>query len=298
MRAFVTGADGFVGRHLTAHLRSVGDEVVALKAGVDVADTSALTEAMATAEPDVVYHLAGWAHVGDSWNDPVEVVRVNVGGTAAVMEAAQRSGSPRVLVVGSADAYGAFEPEELPLTEDVPLRPVSPYGASKAAAEVVAVQAWRGRGVPVVLTRSFNHSGPGQSPGFVVPALARRMLEALGSGGAQVRVGNLEARRDLLDVADVVRAYRLLALGGEPGGAYNVCSGEAVAMADVAARLAEIVGGEVELVIDPTLVRPVDVPVVVGSPGRLSTATGWEREVTLDSMLRRVVEDQRVALAV
>jgi len=298
VRAFVTGADGFVGRHLTAHLRSVGDEVVALKAGVDVADTSALTEAMATAEPDVVYHLAGWAHVGDSWNDPVEVVRVNVGGTAAVMEAAQRSGSPRVLVVGSADAYGAFEPEELPLTEDVPLRPVSPYGASKAAAEVVAVQAWRGRGVPVVLTRSFNHSGPGQSPGFVVPALARRMLEALGSGGAQVRVGNLEARRDLLDVADVVRAYRLLALGGEPGGAYNVCSGEAVAMADVAARLAEIVGGEVELVIDPTLVRPVDVPVVVGSPGRLSTATGWEREVTLDSMLRRVVEDQRVALAV
>ncbi len=295
MRAFVTGAGGFVGQHLTAHLEAEGDQVAALPEGVDITEEAAVTAAVADAAPDVLYHLAGWAHVGDSWKHPTEVVRVNVGGTAAVLEACRAAGVDRVLVVGSADAYGTFSPADLPLREDLPLRPVTPYGASKAAAEVLALQAHRASGAGVVLTRSFNHTGPGQHPSFVVPALARRIVEAEASGGGEVRVGNLSAQRDLLDVEDVVRAYRRLGVAGEAGQVYNVCSGVAVAIEEVAQRLGELSGAEVRWVVDPELVRPVDVPVVVGDSSRLR-ALGWQPQVSLVETLRRVFDDQRRAL--
>lgn len=292
MRAFVTGAGGFAGQHLLAHLEAEGDQVTRLAEGIDVADEPAITAAVAEVAPDVVYHLAGWAHVGDSWKHPTEVVRVNVAGTAAVLEACRVAEVPRILVVGSADAYGAFSPDDLPLKEDLGLRPVTPYGASKAAAEVVALQAHRSRGAGVVLTRSFNHTGPGQHPSFVVPALARRIVEAEAAGGGEVRVGNLSAQRDLLDVEDVVRAYRRLAAAGEAGTAYNVCSGLPVAIEEVARVLAELSGTELRLVVDPQLVRSVDVPVVVGSSARLR-ALGWQPQVPLIETLRRVLDDQR-----
>jgi len=292
MRAFVTGAAGFVGRHLTAHLEAVGDEVAVLAEGTDIADEAAVAAAVAEAAPEVLYHLAGWAHVGDSWKHPTEVVRVNVLGTAAVLEACRLARVGRILVVGSADAYGTFDPADLPLREDHPLRPVTPYGASKAAAEVLALQAHRASGAGVVLTRSFNHTGPGQHPSFVVPALARRIVEAAATGCGAVRVGNLSAERDLLDVEDVVRAYRVLATTAEPGRAYNVCSGVPVVIEAVARRLAELSGTEVDLVVDPELVRPVDVPLVVGDNTRLR-ALGWQPEVALTETLRRVLADQR-----
>ncbi|CAA9213409.1 MAG: UDP-glucose 4-epimerase [uncultured Acidimicrobiales bacterium] len=292
MRAFVTGASGFVGRHLTAHLETEGDEVAKLADGIDVADEPAVTAAVAEAEPDVVYHLAGWAHVGDSWNHPTEVVRVNVGGTAVVLEACRTAGVARILVVGSADAYGAFSPLDLPLREDLPLRPVTPYGASKAAAEVLALQAHRSTGAGVVLTRSFNHTGPGQDPSFVVPALAGRIVAAAASGSGRVQVGNLSAQRDLLDVEDVVRAYRRLALVGEAGTAYNVCSGVPVVIGEVAELLAELSGTQLQLVVDPDLVRTVDLPVLVGDSSRLR-GLGWQPQVPLIETLRRVLDDQR-----
>ncbi len=292
MRAFVTGAAGFVGRHLTAHLEAAGDEVAVLAEGTDIAEEAAVAAAVAEAAPEVVYHLAGWAHVGDSWKHPTEVVRVNVLGTAAVLEACRVARVGRILVVGSADAYGTFDPTDLPLREDQPLRPVTPYGASKAAAEVLALQAHRASGAGVVLTRSFNHTGPGQHPSFVVPALARRIVEAAATGGGAVRVGNLSAERDLLDVEDVVRAYRVLATSAQPGRAYNVCSGVPVVIEAVARRLAELSGTELDLVVDPELVRPVDVPLVVGDNTRLR-ALGWRPEVTLAETLRRVLTDQR-----
>jgi GDP-4-dehydro-6-deoxy-D-mannose reductase len=295
MLALVTGAGGFVGRHLTAHLEAEGDKVVPLREGIDVADEPSVVEAVAEAAPQVVYHLAGWAHVGESWKHPTEVARVNVAGTASVLEACRQARVERILVVGSADAYGAFEPGDLPLAEELPLRPVTPYGASKAAAEVLALQAHRAAGAGVVLTRSFNHTGPGQHPSFVVPALARRIVEAEAAGGGDVRVGNLSAARDLLDVEDVARAYRVLALGGEAGTAYNVCSGVAVTIEEVAQRLAELSGTELRLVVDPELVRPVDVPVVVGSNARLR-ALGWLPQVALIETLRRVLDDQRRAV--
>ena len=296
MRAFVTGAGGFVGRHLVACLEAEGDEVAALPEGVDIADAAAVAAAIAAAAPQVVYHLAGWAHVGESWKHGLEVVRVNVLGTAAVLQACGEARVGRLLVVGSADAYGDFSSEDLPLGEDVPLRPVTPYGASKAAAEVLALQAARAGGTDIVLTRSFNHTGAGQDASFVVPALARRIVQAEESGGGELRVGNLAAQRDLLDVEDVVRAYRVLALSGEPGQAYNVCSGVPVAIEEVARGLAELSGADLRLVVDPELVRAVDVPVVVGDGTRLRSL-GWQPRVALGDTLRRVLDDQRRALA-
>ena len=172
--------------------------------------------------------------------------------------------SPRVLVVSSAEVYGVVAPEQLPLGEDTPTAPASPYAASKLAAEVVALQAWRGYGQPVIVVRPFNHIGPGQSPNFFVPALAKRIVEARRSGAASLRVGTLTTRRDFTDVRDVVAAYRLLIEKGAPGEVYNVCSGRDVAMSEVAAQLLELAGTDLALETDPALVRPVDVPVLRG----------------------------------
>ena len=290
VRALITGGRGFVGRWLAAHLRAQGDDVTIVDAEIDVTDADAIASAVASAAPDVLYHLAARTHVGESWREPLEVLRVNALGTAAVLQAARAVGAgTTVLVVSSAEVYGSVAPEDLPLGEEVPLRPVTPYAASKAAAEQVALQAWRGYGQRVVVARPFNHVGPGQAETFAVPALARRVLAARDAGTTELRVGTVTTRRDFTDVRDVVRAYRLLGERGAPGGVYNVCSGRAVAILEVAQRLMAICGVDLELVADPELVRPVDVPVLVGDPERLRSATGWVPEVSLDGTLRAVV---------
>lgn len=296
MRAFVTGASGFVGTWLHAHLAECGDEVVAAHHDVDVTEPGAIADAIAGARPDAVYHLAGLAHVGRSWEQPAEYFRVNALGTVHVLEAARRCRpEPRVLVVSSAEVYGTVRPEQLPVAEDEPLRPVSPYAASKAAAEQVALQAHLGHGSPVVRARPFNHAGPGQAPSFVVPAFARRIVAARREGSGELRVGNLSAHRDLTDVRDVVRAYRLLVEHGEPGEAYNVCSGRAVSVEAVVRRMLALAGADLELREDPELLRPVDVPVLRGDPSRLRRATGWEPRVALDDTLRDVLDEARAA---
>jgi len=293
VRAFITGAGGFVGQWLAAHLGASGDGLVARDAETDVTDENAVARAIEEAEPDVVYHLAARSHVGESWQSPVEVLRVNVLGTAAVLAATRRAAAPEttVVVVSSAEVYGALSPDELPVAETAPLRPATPYAASKAAAEVVALQAWRGYGQHVVVARPFNHVGPGQSEKFAVPGLARRILDARRAGSREVPVGTVTTRRDFTDVRDVVRAYRLLAQAGEPGGVYNVCSGRDVAIAEIAERLMTLSGGRLRLVTDPDLVRPVDVQVVRGDPSRLQSATGWAPEIPLDETLRSVLEE-------
>jgi GDP-4-dehydro-6-deoxy-D-mannose reductase len=274
-------------------LQTAGDEVTAPHADeMDVTDAAAVAKAVAAARPDAVYHLAGFAHVGQSWDRPDEVFRVNAEGTLHVLEAARSLATvPRVLVVSSAEVYGRVGPGDVPLSEDAPVRPVSPYAASKAAAELLAVQAFLGRGVPAVVARPFNHTGPGQSPAFVVPAFARRIAEA--SAGGVLRVGNLTPRRDITDVRDVVRAYRLLVERGEPGGVYNVCSGTDVAIAELVQRLLAMSGKDLRVEEDPDLMRPVDVPVLRGDPARIQAATGWRPEIPLDQTLADVLAKTR-----
>jgi GDP-4-dehydro-6-deoxy-D-mannose reductase len=290
VRALVTGGRGFVGRWLSEHLAGEGDEVTIVDAETDVTDEKALEHAVGASRPDAVYHLAARTHVGDSWRAPLEVLRVNVLGTAGVLAAARRAApEATVLVVSSSEVYGSLLPGELPVAESAPLRPVTPYAASKAAAEQVALQAWRGYEQRVVVVRPFNHVGPGQSASFAVPALARRLLDARRRGSRELVVGTVTTRRDFTDVRDVVRAYRLLVEHGSPGSVYNVCSGRDVSIAEVAQRLMELAGVELSLVTDPELVRPVDSPVVRGDPSLLMRTTGWTPRISLDATLRDVL---------
>lgn len=294
MRALVTGGQGFVGRWLCAHLAAAGDDVTVTGSDVDVTDGPALRKAFSDAAPEAVYHLAALSHVGQSWDAPAATFRVNALGTLEVLEAARACVSdPTVLVVSSAEVYGWVTPEQLPLDEDAPLRPVTPYAASKVAAEFCALQAHLGHGVAAVRARSFNHVGPGQAPSFVVAGLASRLVEAERSGSRVIRVGNLDARRDITDVRDVVRAYRLLVERGQAGEAYNVCSGRDVGVGEVLARLMDLAGGHFTVETDAEMVRPVDVPVLRGDPSRLGAATGWSPEVSLDETLAAVLDDWR-----
>lgn len=291
MRAFITGGGGFVGKWLAEHLRAQGDDVVTVDLEVDVADAAAITLALEAAAPDAVYHLAAMTHVGQSWESPAAVLSVNVLGTACVLAGArQLAHSPVVLVVSSAEIYGAVAEGELPLDESAPVAPLTPYAASKAAAEQVALQAWRGYGQPVIVVRPFNHIGPGQSPTFAVPALASRIAQAEHDGTKTLSVGTLSTRRDFTDVRDVVRAYRRLVEVGAPGTIYNVCSGVDIAMSEIAGRLLALAGADLQLVTDPELVRPVDVPALRGEPARVREATGWRPEIALEATLHDVLE--------
>ncbi len=295
MRSLITGGLGFVGTWLAEHLRAEGDLVVQIDREVEITDPDAVLVALTDASPDAVYHLAALTHVGESWDDPLQVLAVNVLGTGAVLAAARRCGTdPRVLVTSSAEVYGAVtDPSRLPLTEQSPTAPLTPYAASKLAAEALVTQAHLGHGQRVVTVRPFNHIGPGQSPAFAVAALAGRIVDAARTGAASIPVGNLSARRDFTDVRDVVRAYRLLVETGEPGGVYNVCSGRDVSIQEIADRLCDLAGSTVELEADPSLVRPVEVHVLRGDPTRLQQATGWKPELDLDQTLADVLEHAR-----
>jgi GDP-4-dehydro-6-deoxy-D-mannose reductase len=290
MRALITGGKGFVGQWLAAHLKDCGDEVVVVDVETDVADGVALRKVVTDAAPEAIYHLAALTHVGESWDNPSQVLRVNVIGTAELLAAARSlARPPTVLVVSSAEVYGVVAPEQLPLDEATPTAPATPYAASKLAAEAVALQAWRGYGQPVIVVRPFNHIGPGQSPNFAVPALAKRIVEARRSGATSLRVGTLTTRRDFTDVRDVVVAYRLLIEHGVPGSTYNVCSGKDVAISEVADDLLSLARADLVLVTDPDLVRPVDVPVLQGDAGLLRAATGWVPSIPLATTLADVL---------
>ena len=291
MRSLITGGRGFVGTWLADHLRNSGDDVVQIDQEVEITDPGALLAAVSEAAPDAIYHLAAITHVGQSWDEPLRVLEVNA--------AARECGSnPRILVTSSAEVYGAItDPSQLPLTEDSPTLPLSPYAASKLAAEAVCTQAWLGHGQHVVVVRPFNHIGPGQSPNFAVSALSKRIVDAERSGAGEIRVGNLSARRDFTDVRDVVRSYRMLVESGAPGAVYNMCSGRDVSIQEIADRLLAAAGSTVRLVPDPALMRPVEVPVLRGDPTRLTSATGWVPELSLDQTLTDVLEYWRAAPA-
>jgi len=301
MRALVTGSNGFVGRHLVAHLETHGDDVIALDEAdghrVDVTSASAVRRHFRATRPEVVYHLAALSHIGSSWNAPNRVLRVNVEGTANVLRASREFDVQRVVVIGSADEYGRVAEVDLPLDEDAPLQPITPYGASKVAAEFVALQAFLGTGLPVVRVRAFNHTGPGQDGRFVVASIARNVATAERDGDGEIRLGNLEAVRDFSDVRDVVAAYRLLAERAEPGAVYNVCSGRGLAVGEIAAAMLALAGRELKIVIDPALVRPVDVPRLVGNNSRLRAATGWQPRWTFEATAAAVLDDWRARIA-
>jgi GDP-4-dehydro-6-deoxy-D-mannose reductase len=261
--------------------------------GPDLLDPAGLDELLAEISPDVVYHLAGWSDIGASWSHPRTAFEVNATGTLNLLQACIGNGRPRVLAVSSADVYGTVTASELPLTEASPFRPVTPYAASKIAADQLALQAWLGFGLEVIRVRAFNHLGPGQSTNFVAPAIAERIARNEREQRAEVAVGNLTPRRDITDVRDVVRAYRLLIELGTAGEAYNVCTGQDHSIAEIAEMLISMATEPMHLVADPDLQRPVEIPVLRGDPGKLRAATGWSPEIELRTTVADVLADRR-----
>lgn len=296
MRVLITGAGGFVGHHLAMHLQAEGDEVMTTDRstdGLDITDAPAMLEAFRSRQPEVVYHLAGASDVGGSWSTPQATFRSNAEGTLNVLWAAREAGVERVLTVGSADVYGKVSAADLPISEQLAMRPVSPYAASKASADHVALQANLGFGQHVIRARPFNHLGPGQRNRFVAAALAERVATNELTGESKVTVGNLSPRRDFTDVRDVVRAYRLLVEHGTAGEVYNVCSGRAIAVQALADEFISLATIPMELVADPDLQRPVDIPVLLGDNSRIRSDTGWKPQIPLETTLRDLLDDQR-----
>jgi len=297
MRIFVTGANGFVGRWLEPELRGNGHEVVATPGPdiLDIADRTALRRWLDDpgGPPDAVVHLAGMAFAPDAGADPSEAFRVNVGGTVALFEALRELGlRPPVLVSCSADGYGAPRHEDLPLAEDAPLAPNNSYALSKVAQEGAAAGASARYGFPVVVTRSFNHTGPGQRPVFVVPAMAERVMAVKRGQATAIRAGNIDVRRDLTDVRDVVVAYRLLVEAAARGAlpdrctVVNVASGEAATVREVIERLCALAGVTAAIEIDPSLVRKGDPPEIRGDAALLRRLVGWRPQIPLGQTLK------------
>lgn len=317
MRTLITGASGFVGRHAVPRFLAAGDAVLGLGLDpengaspppgaswerLDILDAPALAARVADFQPERVLHLAGQSAQGHALADPAPSLRVNVLGTAHLLEALRR-GAPtaRLLVASSGEVYG--NPGPAPVAEEAPVAPVNPYGASKAAMEVLVGQAARAWGARAVIARSFPHVGPGQRPDFALPAFARQVarIEA-GLQAPRLTVGNLEARRDFLDVEDVVAAYLLLLELDFPAGAvFNVCSGQARSIREGLEGLIALArvpgGGRIAVETDPALLRPVDQPVLHGRPDKLKAATGWSPRRDFPTLLERVLEDWRCRTA-
>lgn len=306
MKALITGIAGFAGSHLAEYLLTHTDLEVhgTVVPGHSTANIAHLREHLTLHEtdvreydqvlstlrqvrPDYVFHLAAQAAPALSLLKPAETITTNILGQLHVLAALVHLGlTPRVLVIGSADEYGLVRPEELPITEDNPLRPVNPYSVSKIAQDYLGYQYFLSHGLPIVRLRPFNHIGPRQAPGFVVADFAQQIAAAeAGKGPSILRVGNLDAKRDFTDVRDIVRAYYLAITKGEPGQVYNVGSGIAHTIRDILQRLLSMSFLSFTIEQDPIRFRPSDVPVLVCDYTKFRTCTGWQPEIPLERTL-------------
>jgi len=298
--AVVTGATGFAGSHLLDLLTAGGTEVHALaRAGgqppqprdgvrwttLNLLDAGAVERALRETRPSVIYHCAGQAHVEDAWKMPAEALRVNALGTHRLLEAWRRTGLDcRIVIAGSAQIY---RPRADAISEDGEIAPANPYGLSKLAQEMTAAAS----GGPVLLARPFNHAGPRQSPAYATSAFAQQIavIEA-GRAAPVLRVGNLEAQRDITDVRDTVRAYQALAARGVPLRPYNVCSGRAHSMRELLDQLVSLARVRVRIEVDPARLRPSDIPLFVGSHARLTEDTGWTPQIPIERTLADLLD--------
>jgi GDP-4-dehydro-6-deoxy-D-mannose reductase len=316
MRALVTGIVGFAGSHLAAELLDSGYELFGTRlpgesrnrlresggsvslSAVDLTDSAATIRLIRRVKPDIVFHLAAIAAVRYSFANPRQTFEVNVNGTVNLLEALRKIGSARSIVtVTSSDIYGIVKPSDLPIKETVPLQPVTPYGVSKAAVDMLAYQYFKSYQLPIIRARAFNHAGPRQTAGFVVTDFCRQaaMIEAE-QARPVMKVGNLDAKRDISDVRDIVRGYRLLAEKGKPGDVYNLCSGKSHRIKWILDYILNLISLDVSVMPDPELSRPSEIPNLIGDFAKARRAVGYRPGSNLEGTLQDTLSYWRKAV--
>lgn len=307
---FVTGESGFVGAHLVPAMIAERAKVFGVSdmpplpiesdlyhhTDVDLRKRDDIKSVLSVAEPDAVIHLAAQSHVPTAWDDPERTWRINVLGSLNLLQAcSELRRVPRFLMISTGEVYG--KPMEVPLDETAPLRPRNPYAASKAAAEILALQMSDAGQVPVVVLRPFNHTGPGQRSQFVCPAFAEQIakIEA-GKQEPEISVGDLSPARDFLDVRDVVQAHMTALCRAEVGEFYNIASGNPRTIQSVLETLLQMTDAKIDVVTDPDRLRPSDTPVISGSAAKFNDATGWEPKIPFEQTLRDLLEQFRAKI--
>jgi len=310
MKALITGITGFVGSHLAELLLSKGYEVYGVarwrsdfsninhiksKLNIieaDLNDAHSFYKAIDEIKPDQIYHLAAQSFVPTSWTAPADTIKTNVIGTVNLFEAVRKAGiEPRIQVACSSEEYGLVKPDETPIKETNPLRPLSPYGVSKVAQDMLAFQYFQSYGLKVVVTRGFNHTGPRRGEVFVCSTSAKQIAEIeKGLKEAKISVGNLEAIRDFTDVRDMVKGYNLALEKGVPGERYNICSGKGYKIQEVLDMLLKMTEKDIKIEKDPTKDRPSDVPILVGDYSKFREQTGWKPEILFEKTLKDLLD--------
>jgi GDP-4-dehydro-6-deoxy-D-mannose reductase len=314
MRVLITGFTGFVGSHLAEYLvaredvevfgthrwRSRMDNVEHLRDRVrfvecDLRDPGAVRRVLRDVRPERIFHLAAQSYVPTSWLTPVETLSVNVLGQLNLFEAMRELDLPaRIHIAGSSEEYGLVLPDEIPIREDSPLRPLSPYAVSKVAQDMLAYQYWQSYRFHVVRTRGFNHTGPRRGEVFVTSNFARQIAQIeKGVREPVVSVGNLDSVRDFTDVRDMVRAYWLSLERGTPGDVYNICSGRGYTARQVLDILLDLAQVKVTVQEDPARMRPSDVTLLVGDCSKFRSATGWQPTIPFEVTLKDLLEHWR-----
>ena len=317
MRILITGISGFAGSHLAEYFlnqgghdvygtikwRSNRDNIRHFEGKIrllecDIKDAFAMKTVIEAVKPDRIFHLAAQSYVPFSWRVPQETIDTNITGELNLFEAVRALKlDPLIHIAGSSEEYGLVHPDEIPITETNPLRPLSPYAVSKVAQDFLGYQYFKSYGMKIVRTRAFNHTGPRRGEVFVTSNFARQLVEIeLGRRQPVMHVGNLDAVRDFSDVRDVVRAYALVLEKGTPGEVYNIASGQGIKIKDLLEKLVDMARVKVKIEQDPNRLRPSDVQLLIGSPEKFQKATGWKPEIPFDQTLKDLMDFWREML--
>jgi len=315
MRVLITGITGFVGSHMaelclekgcevhgtnrwrsdTVNINHLRDKITLHEA--DLVDPAAVREVIEEVKPDLIFHLAAQSFVKASWTNPSHTMRNNTVSQINIFEAVRKipDYNPKIQIAGSSEEYGHAACLPNPITEDEPLLPLSPYGVSKVAQDLLGYQYHKSYGLHVVRTRGFNHTGPRRGEVFVCATFAKQIVAIEKGQQKTIKVGNLEAIRDFTDVRDMVNGYWLALEKGEAGDVYNICSGTrgAYTMESILQMLIDLSTAEIKIEEDPERMRPSDLPTLVGSAAKFRTKTGWRPKIKMEQTLKDIIEHER-----
>jgi len=313
MKALITGVTGFAASHLAEFLLSKGMEVHGtIRPGgnmcnidqvrdslhlmeANMKDADAVERAVEVSRPDYIFHLA--SRLGDSWEVPVDTVETNVIGTIHLLEAIRKSGlAPKIHIASSSEVYGICYPNELPIKETNPLRPVSPYGVSKVAQDKLAFQYYRSYGLKTIVTRAFIHTGPRNRDVFVLSNFAKQIAEIEKGAEPIIYTGNLDAQREFCDVRDIARAYWAAVEECEFGEVYNICSERTRTIRDILEIMLSMANRHIEVIHDPSRMKQADVEILVGDCSKFRERTGWVPEIPFERTLKDLLDYWRLKI--